>query len=170
MGDCVVDTCVLRSVGASDAIESSSCLRVVCAIENAGHFVVCSKSLWDEWQRHISKRAAIWQSQMISREQILFYEPSAHHTAEIDQHMLRLAAHKQRIAAKDKHVICLAVSANALVISSEVACRVVFVELGRLYPPISAVNWVSPLTCANLITWLTSPTVIPLEWQLVSPT
>jgi hypothetical protein len=167
MGDCIVDTCVLKSASDREAHEAVACLSTLLAIEAASHAVICSYSLWEEWQKHLSKSAAIWQSHMLSRQLILFYEPSRHHKAEIDRWMMCLEHDKQKIARKDEHLISLAVSSNSLVISSEIACRDIFIELGRMYPPVSAVYWVSPLTCPGLVAWLGTPNAVPIDWQLV---
>jgi len=104
---------------------------------------------------------------MLSGQRILFYEPAGHHCAEIKSRIGLLAVDKQKIARKDEHLICLAVSSNGLVISSEISCRNVFLELGRLYPPVSSIYWVSPLTCEVLSNWLLSPGAVLPEWQLM---
>ncbi len=166
MGDCIVDTCVLRGAGTSAAPASVACMSVIQVIEEMNYFVVCSKELWEEWQRHVNRISTLWVAQMMSKGQILFYLPARHHEHEIGVAIQGLPNHQRAVALKDAHVISLAVAANALVVSCEVACRTAFVSLGRIYPPVASVYWVSPLTSEELVDWLRAPGQVPLGWLL----
>lgn len=167
MGDCIVDSCVLHGASQSGAADATSCVKTLDTIRVKKHSVVVSRELWDEWQEHLSKYSAIWQSEMFSRGQIVFAEPSNHHFFELKNAAASLRADLQTIAIKDLHVLSLAVSANAIVISCEVACRRIFVTLGRIYQPVAGVYWVSPLACDELQSWLSAPSAPLLAWLLV---
>lgn len=167
MGDCIVDAGVLHGAGDGASFDSIKSRQLLEILRDYSHIVLCSHAVWNEWQSHLSKLSALWQSQMVSRDQIVFAEPSAHHSAQIAAAILTLPAPQRPSASKDAHLLELAVSAGALVLSPEQVCRRAFCVIGRVYAPVSGVHWVSPLTCPHIHSWLTTPGVPRLEWLLV---
>lgn len=167
MGDCIVDACVLHGAGTSAAIDSVRVREVLDALLEERHVLVVNEALWQEWQLHLSSYSRVWLSDMASRGFISFVSGASHHCAGVSRAISMLPVSQRPVAEKDEHLLRLSLSANALVISSETACRAAFVSCGSQYAPISGIYWVSPLLDPQLPVWLRARTAPLHSWLLV---
>lgn len=168
MGDCILDACVVRGAGNSQAIESKRCRETIDAIKNHRHILLVDSTLWGEWRRHTTIYSSAWLTEIVSRGQIQAIELKPNHQQEITLAIEKLPAQQRPVATKDIHILHAAIQSNALVISSEQSCRTAYVVCGVHYPPIQGIYWVSPLSCETLPVWLASNSQPQLDWLLIN--
>jgi hypothetical protein len=153
----VIDACVVGQAGSDQSQDprSSSCHRFLLTVYESGHRIALSRTLRDEWKRHLSPRARSWLHQMYGSKQVEIRmvddDVSLHKSVE------SCAANEseRRAMLKDVHIIELALSTDRLIASCEGASRKLFQKAARRIVRIGTVAWVDPtIEAEQPITWL----------------
>ncbi|GAA3881453.1 hypothetical protein GCM10022227_43900 [Streptomyces sedi] len=140
----VVDACVGREAGETNAPRSKSSRLVLEAILRQGVFVDFSPEVDREWRKHASRISIMWQTRMIAKRRLnkVRDKPSAL----LRKHVRDLLGNPDDIAAlnKDVHLLELALAYGSGIISSDDRSGRLSRIVAEGYRPLRRVQWVSP--------------------------
>ena len=152
----VIDASVARSAGQSEHPISSACRQFLEQVLRICHRMVSTEAIRDEWKRHASRYARMWQATMYARRKVdaLLSEPR---DDSLRDAMGRLAASPKAAQSmlKDAHLLEAARAASAPVASCDDEARSYFWELARSRREVAEVVWVNPANSEErCIDWL----------------
>ena len=152
----VVDTSIARSASDSPAALASRCHACLEALSGAGHLLVMSQPLWEEWLRiedtrptgdwqyYVSRYAHAWYTNMVSRRRFIWVHPRQ--SEEFRSRILAaVSTTRQEEAHKDLHLVEAALAADKRVLSSDHRARTDFDGAATSVSELRSILWVDAL-------------------------
>lgn len=141
----VVDACILRSAGPSDAVHpvASTCRETLKTILQEKHYVVISNQIRDEWRRHQGNFAVRWRVDMLARRRFVQSNSSLPDLWKAISKQLP-EQEKRNAAQKDFHLIEAAKEYSSLILSSDGKAREIYAICASTLREIGAVAWTCP--------------------------
>lgn len=140
----VIDACVLRSASAAGKPLPSACRAVLERVKASSTVVSACPALLGEWRKHRSNYSRMWIVAMYSRKLIKPIEKFSGRAASVDAAISRLGEPDRTVAAKDAHLLKIALDGSKLVVSSEQCCKRAFSLASSHYSEIAQVAWIDP--------------------------
>ncbi|MBY6274126.1 MAG: hypothetical protein CW346_18345 [Bacillaceae bacterium] len=138
----VVDASVLRAAGTAACTRARNSRDVLEGILRNGHYVVVTRAIVQEWDRHSSYLGLLWRSRMMNRRRLVTIPLG---TSNIRGLVLQYApADARHVIEKDIHLIEAALNASEIIFSLDLRARGHFSRLTPYAPDLCRVVWVSP--------------------------
>jgi hypothetical protein len=157
MSRLVVDACVLRGSGGTDAPSSTGCRHALDAIYKRNHRVAITLQILEEWNKHQSIFARRWRGLMESfrRLDAVPEAPMSELRERISQG-LPLEANRSQ-ALKDVHLVEAALRSDKSIVSQETLARNLFAMVPGQPKILDGIAWVDPVEHqAEAMAWLES--------------
>jgi hypothetical protein len=144
----VIDASIARSCGQPEATYPTSvhCREFLEHVLSICHRIVMTPEIRDEWNKHASRFARSWMSQMIARKKLI-----AMPTLPIDSALWNLLeklaeTDKQRgDIVKDIHLLEAALATDQIIISlDEQTARKYFTQAAQTIETLQPITWVNP--------------------------
>jgi hypothetical protein len=165
----VIDADIARAVGFSQHPVSSTSralLETLMASKNIG--IAFNRHLLAEWKKHNSTFARTWLSSMIGQRRFCLIETAAR--AEIEVQNAAISENQKQIAAKDAHLIDIALVSGKFIASNDKAARTVFCLVSGQTAFFNGITWAVPVDCCDqLLALIRERGFIPADWQLGPP-
>lgn len=152
----VVDTSIARSASDSPDSVASRCHACLEALSGAGHLLVMTQALREEWfrvasgrpsggwQRCVSRYASTWYTDMVSRRRIIGVHPRQ--SEEFRRQVLAAVdADRRERARKDLHLVEAALAADNRVLSRDHKARTDFDGAATSVSELRPILWVDAL-------------------------
>lgn len=140
----VIDACVLKSASMAGKPLPSACRAILEEVKTSSTVVAACPVLLHEWRKHRSNYSLKWIVAMYSRRLIKSVDRFSGKSSAIDSAISKLDEPYKNVAAKDSHLLKIAVDGDMRVVSSEVACRKAFSVASGYCKEIGSVVWIDP--------------------------
>lgn len=140
----VIDACVLKSASMAGKPLPSACRTVLEEVKSSSIIVSACPVLLQEWRKHRSGYSVKWMVSMYSRRLVKKVDKFSGKALSIDSAISKLDDPGKSVAAKDSHLLKLAIDGDMRVVSSEVACRDFFSVASEHCKEIGSVVWIDP--------------------------
>lgn len=140
----VVDACVLRAAGTTDAPMSSRCRAFLEKLRVSDHSVGVSPPILTEWVKHASRWSHRWRLRMTDLGKI-------RDVKWVRNNDLRRAIRtyldesSQESAEKDAHLIETALQLDEVVVSTDSTARGLFRQIASQMPSVARITWLHPV-------------------------
>jgi hypothetical protein len=166
----VIDADIARAVGFSEHPVSSTSralLEALMASKDIG--IAFNRTLLDEWKKHQSTFARTWLSSMIAKRRFHLIK-TVPGVAEGVVQSAPITDVQKKIAAKDAHLIDIALASGKFIASNDKTARAVFCLVSGNTPLFHGIIWAVPIDCSTtLLSLLEERGFIPADWHICSP-
>lgn len=150
----IVDADIMRSASGNENDLAIRCRDVLDAIQRAGHEVIRTPAIEEEWDKHASGFALRWIVEMQSRRRLLDVDEAATGLAGALAGLGGPAA-EQKIMLKDCHLLEAALASEQRIISKDEAAYFHFYHASGIISQLRTIMWASPMREADVCAdWL----------------
>lgn len=163
----VVDADIAKSASLTEHPISGSSRQVLNALMASGLNIAFCPILLAEWKKHRSLFTARWLNTMIARKRFKILK--GHEALALAAVLSAPISDKQQaIAAKDAHLVDIAIATDNFIASNDVKARDVFCWVANNHSPaLHGVVWAVPAENAEAIaTLFRDGGFVPVAWQI----
>ncbi|MEG3835052.1 MULTISPECIES: hypothetical protein [unclassified Microcoleus] len=152
----VIDASVARATGREDATYPTSvyCRKFLQAVLDLSHRIVMTPDIRDEWNKHQSKFARKWRSQMVAKNKLCFFDIEVDNDLWCQVEAIAESDKEREVMVKDLRLVEAAIATDRTVISLDNKVRQCFAKVAVDVDPLKDIIWVNPAQIAEK----------PLDW------
>lgn len=142
----VIDTDIASSAGGENAQDTRSkqCRDVLMMVRNAGHAVVVTEMISEEWRRHQSSFTKTWLRSMYAKRKVCQLDVLVNEELRDKVEQVAAEEKKRNAMLKDVHLIEAALEVDKTVISMDETVRSYFHEVAQKVVVVKQIVWVNP--------------------------
>ena len=144
----VIDASIAQAAGGRPHETSKQCSDFLLIIrDETEHFLVMTREIFAEWQKHEAKYATTWRKSMVAKKRVAFFkeEALADLTLRDQIENMDTSDANRREMLKDVHLLEAALISDRTVASLNSKDRDRFVSVCAIVSEISNIVWVNPV-------------------------